>query len=98
LWLDRRQWREMGPVEACTIVVHEWGHLLGLGHSEDPLDLMADFPARPPYRCARLGRKVRAARASARDRLRCEVRAKRAGGTKRPRSAKRPRFACITRG
>jgi hypothetical protein len=64
IWLDRQFWREMRPVEACTVVVHEWGHLLGYGHVEDPLNLMAEFPTRPPAECSVLGRQRRAARAS----------------------------------
>lgn len=33
----RRQW----AVQMCNVVVHEWGHLLGHGHSSDAHDLMA---------------------------------------------------------
>jgi hypothetical protein len=70
LSLDRSHWRSMGRVEACTIVVHEWGHLLGHEHVADPLDLMAEFPERPPAACAALRRPVRAAARSAARRAR----------------------------
>jgi len=66
LWLDRGHWRAMGTVEACMIVVHEWGHLLGHEHSHDPNDLMAEFPRRPPRDCAALRRHPRRAGASSR--------------------------------
>jgi hypothetical protein len=64
IWLDRQFWRETRPLEACTVVVHEWGHLLGYGHVEDPLDLMAEFPTRPPRECSDMERDRRRARAS----------------------------------
>ena len=64
LWLDRSSWREMRPLAACKIVVHEWGHLLGHGHVEDPLGLMAEFPVRAPAECGVLRRPARAAQAS----------------------------------
>jgi hypothetical protein len=65
IWLDRQFWRDTRPVEACTVVVHEWGHLLGYGHVEDPLNLMAEFPTRPPVECSAMERRRRTARASA---------------------------------
>lgn len=40
---------------ACAVMIHEVGHLLGYGHSDDPANVM--FPevvAIPPY-CFRLG-------------------------------------------
>lgn len=37
---------ELDPVSACTIVVHEYGHLAGLGHSDDPASVMY-APTRP---------------------------------------------------
>jgi hypothetical protein len=64
LWLDRRHWRTMAAAEACMVVVHEWGHLLGHGHSAAPFSLMAELPIRPPQRCAALERGTRRARAS----------------------------------
>jgi hypothetical protein len=74
LLLDRRHWRTMGRVEACMIVVHEWGHLLGHEHSDDPNDLMAEFPRRPPRDCAALRRQPRRAGASSRRPRACRAR------------------------
>jgi hypothetical protein len=96
IWLDRRIWREMRPLEACTVVVHEWGHLLGYGHVEDPLDLMAEFPGRPPRECAALGRQARRARASGGSARPCATRRKRLRG-RSARRARAARFACIRR-
>jgi hypothetical protein len=103
LWVDRGNWRGMRPAEACMIVVHEWGHLLGLDHSHDPLDVMADFPAVPPPECAALGRRSPRARASARRAGSCAVRAKRARRALRLRRTwgRRPTrhsWACVRRG
>ena len=65
IWLDRSSWRDMRPTEACMTIVHEWGHLLGLGHSRDALDVMAEFPTVPPKRCVGLSRHTSRARARA---------------------------------
>ena len=94
IWLDRQLWREMRPIEACTVVVHEWGHLLGHAHVDDPLDLMAEFPTRPPAECAALRREAQRARASVRRPRPCTRRRKHLRGrpSQRDRTA---RFACI---
>jgi hypothetical protein len=93
LWLDRELWHEMRPVEACTIVLHEWGHLLGYGHVRDPLNLMAEFPTRPPVECAALRRGRATASASRRLASPCASHRKRL----RPARAHTARFACIHR-
>jgi hypothetical protein len=83
----------MRPAEACMIVVHEWGHLLGHDHSHDPLDLMAEMPIVPPRRCAALGHRAPRARASARRAASCMTRAKRVR-RRAMRARLRPR-ACV---
>jgi Matrixin len=80
LWIDRRTWRTLTRVEACTVVIHEWGHLLGFGHSHDPRDLMAEYPRRAPRPCAALAPRARRAGArAARAARSCAVRARRSG-------------------
>jgi hypothetical protein len=69
IWLDRSSWREMLPLERCMIVLHEWGHLLGHGHSPNALDLMAELPVRAPAECRRVAPARR--RPSARAARRC---------------------------
>ena len=88
LWLDRRHWRTMARVEACMVVVHEWGHLLGHGHSDDASDLMAEMPVHPPSACARLERAPSRALASAARRAR-SCRARRGKAAKRSMCVRR---------
>ena len=89
LWIDRGHWRTMGRAEACMVVVHEWGHLVGHGHSENPLGLMAELPIRLPSGCARLERGEGRAQARA-------ARLARACRGRGGRNAKRA--ACVRRG
>jgi hypothetical protein len=84
------------------IIVHEWGHLLGIGHSHDPLDVMAETPVVPPPECAALTRRSPRARASARRAASCAARAKRVRRARRisgARGARGPRhsWACARR-
>jgi hypothetical protein len=100
LWLDRRQWRTMGRVEACTVVVHEWGHLLGFGHVRDPLNVMAAFPTRPPHHCAVLGRHATTAQPASRRPHPCVARARAAARSKHAartpaRRVQLRRIACV---
>ncbi len=93
IWLDRSSWREMRPVEACMIIVHEWGHLLGRGHSHDPLDLMAEVPVRPPLECRWVAGPAPRARASAARRCARQRKARAA----RSGRARRARSSCVRR-
>jgi hypothetical protein len=92
IWIDGGNWRRLGRVEACTIVVHEWGHLLGFDHSDDPNDPMAEFPVHAPRGCAALAPRARRPAARARASRSCVARARH----RHARSArgKRPRSAC----
>jgi hypothetical protein len=44
IWLDRDFWPRPASRRDCITIVHEWGHLLGHGHSSDPGSLMFAFP------------------------------------------------------
>jgi hypothetical protein len=88
LWIDRGTWPTLSRVEACTVVVHEWGHMLGLGHSADRADVMAEYPRHAPGPCAALVRRRRHPAAGAAHARRCV----------RPRRVARGRsFACARR-
>jgi hypothetical protein len=40
MWLDRDYWPAPPSEEYCNLIAHEWGHLTGRPHSDDPDDLM----------------------------------------------------------
>jgi hypothetical protein len=44
IWLDRSFWPAAPREIDCTIITHEWGHLLGFVHSDDPQSLMFEAP------------------------------------------------------
>jgi hypothetical protein len=44
IWLDRDWWPGPASRLDCTVIAHEWGHLLGRGHSHDRNDLMFPEP------------------------------------------------------
>jgi hypothetical protein len=44
IWLDRDWWPRPPSRSDCTVIAHEWGHLLGRPHSHDRNDLMFPEP------------------------------------------------------
>ena len=40
IWLDIDFWPAAPDELYCNLIAHEWGHLLGYGHSSNPSDLM----------------------------------------------------------
>lgn len=40
IWIQKRHWPRWGATQKCLILVHEYGHVLGLGHVEDPRSVM----------------------------------------------------------
>jgi hypothetical protein len=82
IWLDAGAWGDFDAVGMCAVVVHEWGHLLGHGHADDPRDVMAEEPDHPPAGCARLARSARRPGA-AHPRARCRRRGKHPGRSRR---------------
>ena len=44
IWLDRDWWPARPNRIDCTVVAHEWGHLLGYGHSPERRELMYEQP------------------------------------------------------
>lgn len=52
IWLDRDHWPRRSSKPACVVIVHEWGHLLGFGHSPNPDDVMFSAPMGGAPACA----------------------------------------------
>ena len=100
LSLDRSHWRTMSRAEACTLVVHEWGHLLGHGHVHNPLSVMSPFPTRLPRVCVAPERRGTTARPATRRARPCAARGTRAARARRTARAHRKRvmarrIACV---
>jgi matrixin len=65
IWLDRDWWPRPPSERDCITIVHEWGHLLGYGHSSDPNSLMASYPTGGAPECAFFGHRATRARSDA---------------------------------
>ena len=76
IWLDRDFWPRPASERDCITIVHEWGHLLGYGHSKDPDSLMFSYPTGGAPGCAFLGRRERARARPARRRAKAHRRAR----------------------
>jgi hypothetical protein len=46
IWLEDAT---LTDVEACKLIVHEYGHLAGHGHTDDPTSIMNPRPVNVPY-------------------------------------------------
>jgi len=55
IWLDRDFWPAAEDETDCTIIAHEWGHLLGSGHSGDQRSLMYETPEHGAPGCGVFG-------------------------------------------
>lgn len=55
IWLDRGSWPAAPDEVDCTILAHEWGHLLGHGHSDDDQSLMYEAPFKGAPGCGVFG-------------------------------------------
>lgn len=63
IWLDRDYWPAAPSEEDCVTIVHEWGHLLGYGHSRNPNSIMYSYPTGGAPECAFFGDRAKARRA-----------------------------------
>lgn len=55
LYVARRLTTPGNFIALCGVLVHEVGHLRGLGHSTDPASVMYPYSRRPPGICWRAG-------------------------------------------
>lgn len=53
IWIDSERWhQERSPRRRCLIVVHEYGHLIGLADTDNPNNIMSpEVPWHPTRRC-----------------------------------------------
>jgi matrixin len=40
IWLNPDRWRHLIRAVRCTLILHEYGHLVGLSHESDPRHIM----------------------------------------------------------
>jgi hypothetical protein len=84
IWLDRDFWPRPPSERDCITIVHEWGHLLGHGHSSNPRSLMHAYPTGGAPACEFFDRRERA-----RDRARKRAKARRAARRCRRQATRR---------
>lgn len=49
IWIDASDWHMLDRSLRCNMMLHEWGHLMGHDHTDDPRSIMVPLPinARP---------------------------------------------------
>jgi hypothetical protein len=92
MWLDRDFWPAPPSRIACTIIAHEWGHLLGHGHSPDERNLMFEEPYTGAPGCALYDPRVTLGTAVAQSSGRARRRRPRAGRVRRSAPEHRTRY------
>ena len=65
IWLDEDWWPAAPSERDCVTIVHEWGHLLGYGHSGNERSLMFSYPTGGAPECAFFARRATRARKAA---------------------------------
>jgi hypothetical protein len=88
MWLDRDFWPAPPSRIACTIIAHEWGHLLGHGHSADTNDLMYVQPLTGAPGCSLYDPRVTLGTAVAHSSARARRRGLRQRGKRAPKGSR----------